>query len=420
MLEQPFYFFAAAFFAATTYIGLDVGFTFTTVFGPSNPSSSLNSITLFVLTSIWPGAYVLSPSSQSLLSPFPRYPRFFSRVPTPKVKRIPLLTPVLTRQSRAALSRDHDVRRAGHAQRSAPNVVLCPRRRPLRALPARLLPPQQGHLQGAHPLIPSLCPRSRFTHSLPHCSFRSFAGTSGAQGAASKVDGSFIATLLETAAVGVLYMAWRSITEGAYPVHSPQRSLLLPSPFPFLSFLALILVSSHPCSRLVSFHPRLIFIAPSPPLASPRASRSLTPRLCRIVGGRGVLPAVTALAGLAPSTRVASAVARSTLPTVRLYDTHDSPTTPCPSCTRAHAPAGPRACVRSFSLFIFFLVLDGPLRFSPVLGSYLAGLISSPCHVYRTGRARPCRSLLRVCVPLIVYRPPRCCPLSCFVPAGRK
>ncbi|KIM69368.1 hypothetical protein SCLCIDRAFT_103250 [Scleroderma citrinum Foug A] len=31
----------------------------------------------------------------------------------------------------------------------------------------------------------------------------------------SKVDGSFIATLLETAAVVVLYIAWRSITEGA-------------------------------------------------------------------------------------------------------------------------------------------------------------------------------------------------------------
>lgn len=31
----------------------------------------------------------------------------------------------------------------------------------------------------------------------------------------AKVDGSFIATLLETAAVGVLYLAWRSITEGA-------------------------------------------------------------------------------------------------------------------------------------------------------------------------------------------------------------
>lgn len=34
------------------------------------------------------------------------------------------------------------------------------------------------------------------------------------QGTNSKVDGSFVATVLETAAVGVLYLAWRSITEG--------------------------------------------------------------------------------------------------------------------------------------------------------------------------------------------------------------
>ncbi|RPD67670.1 hypothetical protein L226DRAFT_474558 [Lentinus tigrinus ALCF2SS1-7] len=31
-----------------------------------------------------------------------------------------------------------------------------------------------------------------------------------------KVDGSFIATILETAAVGVLYLAWRSITEESW------------------------------------------------------------------------------------------------------------------------------------------------------------------------------------------------------------
>lgn len=36
-----------------------------------------------------------------------------------------------------------------------------------------------------------------------------------AQGTAAKVDGSFVATILETAAVGVLYLAWRSITEGS-------------------------------------------------------------------------------------------------------------------------------------------------------------------------------------------------------------
>ena len=31
-----------------------------------------------------------------------------------------------------------------------------------------------------------------------------------------KVDGSFIATLLETAAVAFLYLGWRGITEGAW------------------------------------------------------------------------------------------------------------------------------------------------------------------------------------------------------------
>ncbi|KAI0324733.1 hypothetical protein GY45DRAFT_1262273 [Cubamyces sp. BRFM 1775] len=52
----PFDFFILAFFVATTYISLDVGFSFTSVFGPSNPPQSLHSIPLFVLTSIWPGA----------------------------------------------------------------------------------------------------------------------------------------------------------------------------------------------------------------------------------------------------------------------------------------------------------------------------------------------------------------------------
>ena len=35
------------------------------------------------------------------------------------------------------------------------------------------------------------------------------------KGANGKTDGSFVATILETAAVGVLYLAWKSITEGA-------------------------------------------------------------------------------------------------------------------------------------------------------------------------------------------------------------
>ncbi|OJT08046.1 hypothetical protein TRAPUB_1059 [Trametes pubescens] len=52
----PFNFFNLAFFIATGYIALDVGFSFTSVFGPSNPPADLHSIPLFVLTSIWPGA----------------------------------------------------------------------------------------------------------------------------------------------------------------------------------------------------------------------------------------------------------------------------------------------------------------------------------------------------------------------------
>jgi hypothetical protein len=34
------------------------------------------------------------------------------------------------------------------------------------------------------------------------------------KGSGSKIDGSFVATILETATVFVLYLAWRSITEG--------------------------------------------------------------------------------------------------------------------------------------------------------------------------------------------------------------
>jgi len=52
----PFFIFAAAFFAATTYISLDVALTITKALGPSNPPQSLHSIPLFVLTSVWPAA----------------------------------------------------------------------------------------------------------------------------------------------------------------------------------------------------------------------------------------------------------------------------------------------------------------------------------------------------------------------------
>ena len=43
----------------------------------------------------------------------------------------------------------------------------------------------------------------------------SFADTlARAQGASAKVDGSFVATILETASVGAIYLGWISITEG--------------------------------------------------------------------------------------------------------------------------------------------------------------------------------------------------------------
>ena len=56
---QPLCFFALAFFGVTTYISFDVALTITSTFGPSNPPSALHSIPLFVLTSVWPGAYVI-------------------------------------------------------------------------------------------------------------------------------------------------------------------------------------------------------------------------------------------------------------------------------------------------------------------------------------------------------------------------
>ncbi|KAI0074240.1 hypothetical protein K474DRAFT_81813 [Panus rudis PR-1116 ss-1] len=55
----PFTFFSVAFFAAVTYISLDVAFGFTQTFGPSVPLQDLHSIPLFVLTNIWPGAAAL-------------------------------------------------------------------------------------------------------------------------------------------------------------------------------------------------------------------------------------------------------------------------------------------------------------------------------------------------------------------------
>lgn len=80
-------------------------------------------------------------------------------------------------------------------------MVLRPLCHPFCSQPTRLLFVEQGYLSGEF-LI-------RFTSatSLTFC-FRNI------QGSNSKIDGSFVATVLESAAVGVLYLAWKSITEG--------------------------------------------------------------------------------------------------------------------------------------------------------------------------------------------------------------
>ncbi|THH26624.1 hypothetical protein EUX98_g7563 [Antrodiella citrinella] len=132
----PFSFFIVAFFAATTYIALDVGLGFTTVFGPSNPLVNLNSIPLFVLTSVWPGAAAL------LYLVFMIY------------------------------------------------IIL-------------------GVLNEVRPIWYYILAGVLFVLSQLDYFLLS-------KGTAQKIDGSFVATILETAAVGVLYLGWRSITEESW------------------------------------------------------------------------------------------------------------------------------------------------------------------------------------------------------------
>jgi len=144
----PFTFFAVAFFVATTFISLDVAFTFTHTFGPSNPPSSLQSIPLFVLTSIWPGAAALI---------------YFGLM------------------AYIVLGVLNEVRPLWYYVLSGVLFVLS----------------QLDY----------------FLLSKVIC-----------RGSSSKVDGSFVATILETAAVGVMYLAWRSITEEDWDsdIHFPS------------------------------------------------------------------------------------------------------------------------------------------------------------------------------------------------------
>lgn len=48
------------------------------------------------------------------------------------------------------------------------------------------------------------------------------------QNTSARIDGRFIATILETAAVGTLFLGWRSITEGMLLLLSHDLSLTIP------------------------------------------------------------------------------------------------------------------------------------------------------------------------------------------------
>ncbi|KAK7031695.1 chitin synthase III catalytic subunit [Favolaschia claudopus] len=136
----PFYALAIAFFAATTYISLDIGLTITSTFGPSTPPQRLGGIALFVLTSIWPAATVII---------------YFALMAY---------------------------------------IVL--------AVLNELRPMWFYILSAALFVLSQL---AYFLLSKVIC-----------KGSNQKVDGSFVATILETAAVGVLYLAWKSITEESW------------------------------------------------------------------------------------------------------------------------------------------------------------------------------------------------------------
>ena len=157
---------------ATTYISLDVALTITSALEPGNPKQSLHSVTLFVLTTIWPGMCVLL-----------------------SLPLVPLMTPDFTRSAALLyfILMVWIVARVLHEMRPLVYYILAA-------------------------ILFILAQLAYFLLSRPIC-----------DGTNAKVDGSFIATALETATVTVLYLAWQGITEGSYfsrPVCGLMCSLL--------------------------------------------------------------------------------------------------------------------------------------------------------------------------------------------------
>ena len=143
--------------AATTYISLDVALTITSVLEPGNPKQSLHSVSLFVLTTIWPGMCVLL-----------------------SLPHVPCMTPDVTCSAALLffILMVWIVFRALHETRPLVYYFLAA-------------------------ILFILAQLAYFLLSRTIC-----------DGTNAKVDGSFIATALETATVIVLYLAWQGITEG--------------------------------------------------------------------------------------------------------------------------------------------------------------------------------------------------------------
>ena len=113
--------------AATTYISLDVALTISSTFEPGNPKNSLHSVTLFVLTSIWPGAYV-----------------FF--LPCPSMRYCRCLTSTSTQRGISVLH-PNDMGRRRRLARDAPLGILRACWFAFHSRAACLLPPVPPNLQ---------------------------------------------------------------------------------------------------------------------------------------------------------------------------------------------------------------------------------------------------------------------------------
>jgi len=136
----PFHIFSLLFFVVTLYISLDVALHITNTFSPSKPPQALQSIPLFVLTTVWPAAAAF-------------------------------LYFILMAYIVLGVLRE---------------------RRPM----------SYYMLAGILFILSQL---AYFLLSKVIC-----------RKSNSKVDGSFVATVLETAAVAALFVAWRSITEESW------------------------------------------------------------------------------------------------------------------------------------------------------------------------------------------------------------